>query len=348
VKVAYFTGLRRIEIRQAEPPTVARSADVLLRIERLGVCGSDVHYYARGRVGGQEIKYPATIGHECSASVVEVGTGATSLRPGQRVAVEPAMVCGECDQCLRGRENTCRNLQFMGCPDQAPGALAEFVVMPAVCCLPIPDAMTLEEAVLVEPLSVAIHAVRLPDLQPDSKIAILGSGPIGLSVLTAVRAIGPVTTYVTDLIDTRLELARAHGADWIGIPTQQDIVAAILEREPLGLDCVFECAGEQECLDQAAQLLTPGGTLIAVGIPETSRIELDMDKMRRNELALLNVRRQNGCVHAAIDAVASGQMKVADLVTHHFDLDHSQDAFELVADYRDGVVKAVIDVSSTP
>ena len=193
MKTAYFTALRQLELRDEPEPTLAGAGDVLVRIERLGVCGSDVHYYVDGRIGDDRVRYPATLGHECAGTVVEVGPEVKNLAPGDRVAVDPAVSCGACDQCLAGRANTCRNLQFMGCPDQAPGAAAEYRVLPATNCFAVPEAMSLDEAALVEPLSIGLHAVRLAAMKPGARAAVLGVGPIGLGVLLCAKALAPAT-----------------------------------------------------------------------------------------------------------------------------------------------------------
>jgi len=347
MKLAYLTARRKLEIGEAEEPRLSQGDDVLLRIDRVGVCGSDVHYYTQGRIGDDIVRYPATVGHECSGSVVEVGPAVERLRPADRVAVDPAMVCGDCDQCRAGRPNTCRNLQFMGCPGQAPGAVAEYRVLPAENCFAIPRTMSLDEAVLVEPLSVGLYATRLARLAVAARIAVLGSGPIGLAVLLCAKAAGRCTIYQTDLIEERLEVARACGADWTGNPTRDDIPAAIGRREPRGLDVVFECSGDPACIDQAQALLAPGGRLVLVGIPATLQISFDVHTMRRKELTLLNVRRQRGCLRPAIDLVSQGRIDPSPLLTHRFPLERIAEAFELVAGYGDGVIKAVIELSAT-
>lgn len=348
MKVAFFTGLRALEVLERPKPALERPGDVLLRIDTVGVCGSDIHYYAEGRIGDQVIEHPATLGHECAGTILEVGSEVDGLKSGQRVAIDPAISCGNCDQCLAGRTHTCCDLQFLGCPGQAPGAAAEYITIDAGSCYPIPDSMTMVQAALVEPLSVAVHARRLAGLQSGSAVGILGAGPIGLCTLLSVRALGPCRAFVTDLLDNRLGLAKRCGADWTGVPTRGDAVADILQEEPGGLDCVFECAGEQAALDQAVELLKPGGVLVLAGIPEGDRIHFRADALRRKELRLQNVRRQNDCTQAAIDLVASGAADVDPLATHHFDLEDSKAAFDLVADYSDGVVKAIIHVSESP
>lgn len=326
-------------------PSIDRPDSVLLRIDRVGVCGSDVHYFSQGRIGDQILQFPEPLGHECAGTVMEVGPDVERLHPGDRVAIDPAIVCGQCDQCQMGRANTCRQLQFLGCPGQAPGAAADRLVLPADNCLRIPDSMSMEQAVLAEPLSIGLHAVRLGQVRPGAKIAILGAGPIGLSVLLCARAAAPVKTYVTEPIPSRLEAARQCGADWTGDPHQQDPVPAIAAQEPLGVDIVFECSGDPSCVNQAQQMLAPGGRLILVGIPDETEVPLDVHTMRRKELTLRNVRRQQGCLGPVIRMMDEGILDTTVFVTHRFPFERIQEAFELVADYRDGVIKAIIDLS---
>ncbi len=344
MKVAYFTRLRHLELRDEPPPAIEQPDQALVRIDRMGVCGSDVHYYAEGGIGSQRVEFPATLGHECAGTVVEAGAEATHLKPGDRVAIDPAFSCGTCDQCRAGRQNTCRNLRFMGSPGQAPGAAAELAVVPAANCLPLPDAVSLDMAALAEPLSVGLYAVRLGEAYPAARIAILGCGPIGLSVLLCAKVQAPCTVYMTDLLPPRLELARRCGADFAFDAAGTDAAAAIAEHEPFGLDLVFECTGDPACIDQAAELLTPGGMLVQVGIPGAPRIEFDPHPFRVKELSVRNVRRQKECVAPVLRMLADGQLDAAPLVTHHFPLDRIGDAFELVAGYRDGVVKAMVEL----
>jgi L-iditol 2-dehydrogenase len=274
--------------------------------------------------------------------VQEVGAEVRGLKVGQRVAIDPLVSCGHCDQCRAGRTHTCRNQRFLGLPGQLAGSLVEYLVLPEECCYPIPGSMTLDQAVLVEPLSIGVYAQRISQLASGARIAILGSGPIGLSVLLACRLAVDCRAYVTDLIDERLKLASHCGATWTGNPKKCDVAKKIRDAEPLGVDFVFECAGEQETVDQGVELLKPGGALLIVGIPEVDRISFPIHTLRRKELTIKNVRRQNQCMTPAIDMVASGKVNVDPLMTHHFPLAETQAPFDLVADYRDGVVKALI------
>jgi L-iditol 2-dehydrogenase len=346
MKVAHFTGLKQLEIVDLPAPKLHEPNAVLLRIDRVGVCGSDVHYYTDGRIGDQVLAYPATLGHECAGTVVEVGAEVDRLRPGQRVAVDPALVCGACDQCRRGRSNTCRHLRFMGSPGEALGAVAEYRVVPATNCFPIPEQMTLDEAALAEPLSVSLYAVRQAAVSPGARIAIIGLGPIGLGVLLCAKAVAPCTIYATDLLNDRLEVARQCGADWTGNASNNAATEAILREQPGGVDVVFECAGDPLCIDEAQKMLAPGGTLMLVGIPPTDRLIFNIHQMRRKELTFKSVRRQRDCVGPVIEMMAAGRIDARRLLSHRFPLDRIAEAFELVARYGDGVIKALVDLSS--
>jgi len=344
MKAAVLTGIRQMELREVPDPTIEKDTDVLLKIEKVGVCGSDVHYYETGRIGSQVVQFPYIVGHECAATVVQVGRAVKGLKIGQEVVVEPAVSCHNCDQCRQGRENTCFDLRFLGTPGQGDGCLCEYLVMPEECCLPTNGRITIEQGVLCEPLAIAVYSVKRSRLPKEADVAMLGAGPIGLSCMVCARAEGAGACYMTEKIEERLETARKGGAAWVGNPLKEDIVAAILGQQPLGMDVVYECAGQQETIDQAIDLLKPGGKLMLIGIPREDRISLAIDKIRRKEITIVNVRRQNGCTQEAIDLLASGKGDVDFMVTHRFGLERATEAFELVAGYKDGVVKAMIEM----
>ncbi|MCW3052030.1 MAG: gutB 1 [Chthonomonadales bacterium] len=346
-----LVGLRRMEVQEAPLPELERPMEVRIRMARVGICGSDVHYFAEGGIGSQRVEYPFTVGHEGAGIVEKVGAAVTRVRVGDRIAIDPALPCGVCDQCRRGRPHTCRKSRFLGCPGQIEGCLAEYVVLPEANCYPVPDTMTLDQAAIVEPLSIGVYAVSLAPPMPDAAIGILGAGPIGLSVLLAARAEGVAHTYMTDKIDARVQMADRVGADWAGNPDTEDVVGAIAQREPELLDAVFECTGDQAAMDHAVQLLKPGGMLLLIGIPGAqNRVSFDINLLRRKEICIQNVRRQNHCVQRAIDLIATKAVDVDGMITHYVPFARTQEGFDRVADYRDGVVKTIVtfdpDISS--
>ncbi len=341
MKSIKLTGLNQLKMVDVPDPEIKKPDDVILRVGSVGMCGSDVHYFTSGNIGSQIVSYPFTVGHECSAIVESVGSGVTHVKPGDRVAVEPAISCHACSQCLSGRPHTCENLLFLGCPGQLEGCLSEFIVMPERCCFTIPDSMSLEVAALAEPLTIGYYAVELAKLKPDVSVAVLGAGPIGLSVMLCAQAFGADLKLVTDPLEYRRDVANSlHPKNAIS-PDELDQNKSCFERQ---FDVVFECCGKQEALDQAIHLLKPGGTLLLVGIPTENRISFSIDLLRRKEIRIQNVRRQCECLEKTLALIDSGKIDPSFMVTHRFSLDESAAAFDLVSNYRDGVIKAMINI----
>jgi L-iditol 2-dehydrogenase len=317
MKSMVLTGLNRIEIADKPIPELLKSDEVLVRMKSVGVCGSDIHYYRSGNIGSQVVQFPFTLGHEGSGIIEKTGNAVKTLKPGDRVAIDPAMPCYNCDQCKTGRYHTCRNLKFLGSPGQSEGCLSEFIVIPSSSCFPIPENMTLDQAALSEPLAIALYAVRSAGPLAGKSIAILGAGPIGISVMLSAIAHGVGKVYMTDKIDERLALASEMGAQWTGNAEKSDIVREILK---------------------------PGGRLMIIGIPSFRRWSFDVDNLRRKEISIQNVRRQNGVVKETIEMISSGRLNPDRMQTHNFSLDDAGKAFELVAGYREGVMKAMIHI----
>ena len=332
-----------MEMKDIPEPVLVKPDDVKIRMSVLGICGSDIHYYTRGQIGSQKVKYPFTLGHEGAGVVVEAGQAVKRVKPGDHIAVEPAMPCWECDQCRTGRHHTCRKLRFLGCPGQAEGCLMEYIVMPEDCCFPLSGLLTPDHGSISEPLSIGIYAVKKSGGVKGLKIGILGYGPIGMSVMLAANVQGADNMYVTDKIDERLAIAVREGVSIIGNPLKEDVVEKIRQKAPLGLDVVFECCGQQEAMDQAIEILKPGGRLIVVGIPEFDRWSMSGERTRRREISIQFIRRQVDCVEPALELMKNGLISVDNMVTHRFPFDRTKEAFDLVADYKDGVMKAMID-----
>jgi L-iditol 2-dehydrogenase len=336
-------GICRMGMIKIPKPQIVNPTDILIKMASVGVCGSDIHYYTDGKIGSQVVEYPFTVGHEGSGIVEKVGGNVTRMKAGDRVAIDPAMPCWECDQCKSGRFHTCRKLKFLGCPGQAEGCLSEYIVMPESSCFPIADSVSFDEAVISEPLAIGYYATKLAGSLKGKTIGILGFGPIGMSVLLSALAEGVERIYVTDKINARLTIAKKCGSFWTGNPEESDIVSDISSKEPLLLDYVFECCGKQEAADQSIKILKPGGKLLMIGIPSFERWSFSSDSIRRKEIVIQNVRRQNECTHKVLDLITDNTIDVTPMITHHFPFDQTDKAFELVAAYHDGVMKAMID-----
>lgn len=343
MKSMMLTGIRKMEMTEVPVPELKNSTDVLIKLKTVAVCGSDIHYYVSGKIGSQVVQYPFPVGHECAGVVEKIGEGVTKVKVGDRIAVEPAMPCGECDQCKAGRAHTCRKLKFLGCPGQADGCLSEFIVMPEHSCFPVSDKLTFDDAAISEPLAIGVYAVNQSISMKGASIGILGYGPIGMSVQLPAMAKGAEKIYVTDKIDERLKIANESGASYARNVDKTDIVKEILKIEPKGLDVIFECCGKQDAIENAFDLLKPGGVLMLIGIPEFDHWSFPVDKGRHKEITIKNVRRQNGAVEETLELLESGAVDVSNMATHRFSFTETKKAFDLVASYGDGVMKAMID-----
>lgn len=343
IRICELTGIRELEYAERNLPKIINPDDVLLKIEAVGICGSDIHYYNEGNIGSQVVNYPFIVGHESAATVIETGPQVSHVKPGDKVAIEPTLWCGECEQCLQGRKHTCLNQNFLGCPGQIEGVLKEYAVLPEKCCFPVKVDMPFDLAVFAEPLSVGIYAVKLSGIDiKNSNIAILGAGPIGQSVLASCIKQGAKNVFVTDKLDYRLDIAEELGARWTGNANEPSLKSDMSNTTTF--DVVFECCGKQEAVDQAVKILKPGGKLMMVGIPEVDRISFEIDKMRRKELCFQNVRRQNECFQEAIDFIESDRDFFKPLITHYYSFEQVKEGFELVLNYSDNVLKAIINI----
>lgn len=345
MKRVVLTGIRKMEMINDQIPEINTENEVKIKLSSIGVCGSDIHYYAEGKIGTQVVKYPFPVGHECSGVIVEVGKNVGQVKVGDLVVVDPSVHCGVCDQCLAGRPHTCRNNKFLGCPGQLDGCLAEYIVMPDFTCFPVSGKLNPVQAALIEPLTIGVYTVKLAQIQHQKvSVGIFGAGPIGLSVLMKLRADGIENIGIIEPLEYRLIKAKEIGAKYLINPDKENVEQKVNNIEELLLDVVFEASGEQDAVTNAIKILKPGGKLVLVGIPPDAQYTFNMDLMRRKELTVINVRRQNHCVEEAIELVASGKIDVEKMVTHNFTLNETPHAFDIVEAYKDGAIKAMINL----
>ena len=345
MKQVVLTGIRKMAMNETADPVLLRTDEVKIRMSTVGVCGSDIHYYAEGKIGTQVVQYPFPVGHECSGIIEEVGEAVKNVKLGDLVVVDPSVHCGHCDQCIAGRPHTCRNNKFLGCPGQLDGCLAEYIVMPSFTCFPVTGKMNPVQAALIEPLTIGVYTVKLAQIQNKNTTAgIFGAGPIGLSVLFKLLADGIKDITAIEPLEYRLKKAKEIGAAYFINPDSENVEDIVKMQHELLLDVVFEASGKQDAVTNAVKILKPGGKLILVGIPPDAKYTFDMDLMRRKELTVINVRRQNHCVEEAIELVVSGKIDIEKMVTHHFSIEETPLAFEIVEAYKDGAIKAIINL----
>jgi L-iditol 2-dehydrogenase len=314
--------------------------EVQVRVEAVGVCGSDVHAYCEGGVGGTPNAYPMVLGHEPAGVIVKTGAGVTGLAAGDRGALEPALYCYHCEFCLSGHHNVCANLRFLSTPHH-PGFFRELVNLPAANFCPIPHEMSLDAATLAEPLAVAAHSLHLASVRPGESIAVIGAGPIGLLTIAALRAAGAGRIWAVEPLAHRRELARGIGADAVIEPdeAEREILGATGQR---GVDCAIDCAAKEHTTSQAIQLTRNAGRIALTGIHSTALVSMDGSAMRRKELTIFNVRRSNHETKEALELLRTHPQWFAPLLTHTRQMDRIDEAFAIASQYRDGVGKMIV------
>ena len=344
MRVVRLHAARDLRIHD-EPVPVPGPGEVLLRVRAVGVCGSDTHYYAEGHIGETWITEPHVLGHEFSAQVEQVGAEVSNVKPGDPVAVEPGWSCGHCEWCEQGHPNLCPHVRFCGTPP-TDGALREFMPWPAHLVFPLPAGVSFAEAAALEPLTVGIHSVNfLGKIKPGDTVAVLGSGPIGLTVIMLAKAAGATQIITTDLIDGRLSVAQHLGATATINAQRDDPVAAIKELTGgRGVDVVFEAAGAVETPHQAVQVARIGGLVVIIGIFREEMIALGSSIARRRGLTIKFDRRTKHAMNRAVELVQRGAVDLKPMLTHRFPLERAAEAMEMVERKGDGVIKAVVEV----
>ncbi|VFQ77563.1 unnamed protein product [Cuscuta campestris] len=308
---AWLFGVRTLRIQPYTLPPLG-PADVKVRIKALGICGSDVHHFKHMRCGNFVVKKPMVIGHECAGIVEQVGRRVEGLAVGDRVALEPGISCRRCHLCKDGRYNLCPNMKFFGSPP-TNGALSNQVVHPAHLCFKLPDNVSLEEGAMCEPLSVGVHACRRANIGAQTRVLILGAGPIGLVTMLAARAFGAPRIAVVDVDDCRLTFAKNLGADeTIRVsPVIADVdkeVEEIREKMCGTINVSFDCVGLDKTVSTALQATSAGGKVCLIGLGQT---EMTVP------IAAASARYRNTWP-LCIELIASGKIDVKPLVTHRF------------------------------
>lgn len=329
IRAAVMTELGHIEVQRIPEPEPAPH-EAVVRIESVGVCGSDTAYYKVGRIGDWVVDGPIVLGHETAGQVAAVGEAVTQVRVGDRVAIEPGTPCRDCRECMAGRYHLCPDLVFLATPPY-DGALKELMAIDARNLYPIPDTMSYDEGALLEPLSVGIWGCQRAGLEPGDDVLVTGAGPVGLLAGATALAFGAGSVTVTDLSDFRLGLAAR-----LGLRTERSGSPGAGR-----FDVLLECSGAPGVLAAALRRLRPAGRAAMIGMPKEESVGLPLSQLTVNEVSLSLVNRYNHTWPLAIDLVASGRVDVKPLVTHHFPLAEAADALTLGSRVGDSV-KAVV------
>lgn len=342
MRVARVMGPRAIRLEDAPVP-VPGPGEALVRIKAVGICGSDLHYYAHGRIG--DVRFPSghILGHEVSGFVERLGPGATGPAAGTPVAVDPAIHCGECRFCVEGNPNFCKNLRFFGSPP-TPGALREYLTHPTHFLVPLPPDVPFSVGATIEALGVAIHAVDLGHLALGASVAVFGCGPVGLMVARVAQLAGARLVCATEPLPHRRKIAPQFGVDAAFDPEDDDdVVRGIRERTGGdGVDVAFEVAGSASATVQAVKVVRPGGTLVLVGYWEADEVRLPGITAMRKGLTIRFVRRMKHTFPRAIELVRRGEVNLPALVTHEFPLGQVAEAFARAEQRAPDIVKAVV------
>ena len=342
-RAAFMTGLNKMEIREIEVPA-PKEKQVLVKLEYVGICGSDVHYLEHGKIGDFIVNGDFILGHECAGTVVEIGTGVENLKVGDRVALEPGQTCGQCEFCKSGRYNLCPSVEFLATPPYH-GCLMNYIAFPENMAFKLPDSISTKEGALVEPLAVGMHAARQGNVKLGDSVVILGSGCIGLVTLLACKAFGATDITVVDIIPKRLEYAKKLGATTVINAAEKDVLAEIDKlTNKKGVDVAIETAGSAKTIAQTPYLIKNGGCVVLVGMTPQDIIEYNFAKIMAKEAEIKSVFRYRNIYPQAIKAISKGIIDISGIVTHEFAFDDVAKAFDFVINNKQDVVKAVIKI----
>lgn len=328
-----------IEFRETPRP-IAAEGQVLVRIMRIGICGSDIHVY-HGK--HPFTRYPVTQGHEVSGRIEAVGSGVEGLSVGQKVTIEPQVCCGHCYPCTHGKYNLCEELKVMGF--QTTGTASEYFAVDAAKVTPLPETMSYDEGAMIEPLAVTVHAAkRFPELK-GARVAILGCGPIGILLMQSCKALGAASVLVTDVSDYRLSVARSVGADYAVNTGETDMEQAL--RDAFGsdkADVIYDCAGNDITMGQAIRCARKGSTIVLVAVfSKLASVDLAVLNDHELELNTSMMYRHEDYVDA-IRLVSEGKVQLRPLMSRHFAFRDYLKAYQYIDENREMTMKVIIDV----
>jgi L-idonate 5-dehydrogenase len=334
MKAAVLYGPHDVRVEPFSSPALEPGM-VLLRIRRTGICGSDLHYYELGHCGPSVVESPFILGHEFAAEVADIGDGVSRVRIGQRVTANPARACGFCDYCKAGRGNLCLKTIMLGSAGSKPhihGAMAEYVTVRADQCHLLPDEISDDEGAMIEPLSVALHAIRRSGGVSGKSVLVLGAGTIGRLIAAAAKAYGAGPVAITEILPERRQRAADSGIAIVLDPEDKNFVNRAAELTSLGFDNIFEASASPRALRQAFDVVRPGGTVVQIGNLPNEDIPLPALHIMRKEINFIGSQRYGDVFEEAIRLVAAGRINLRALMSDTFRTDDAAKAFKVAAD----------------
>ncbi|MFR6056497.1 MAG: NAD(P)-dependent alcohol dehydrogenase [Eubacteriales bacterium] len=343
MKVAVMTGIGKIGYERRPVPE-PQDDEVLVKLEYVGICGSDLHYYESGAIGGYVVKPPFVLGHEPGGIVVKTGKNVRGLKAGDKVALEPGKTCGHCEFCRQGKYNLCPDVVFFATPP-VDGVFAEYVAHKADLCFKLPENVSTMEGALIEPLAVGFHAAMQGGARFGQRALVFGAGCIGLVSLLALKALGVSEVYVVDVVASRLQKAEQLGASAVVNGAEEDVAARLAELTGgEGIDLAIETSGSETAANQAIGAAKKGSVIVFVGYGRTGRTTLSMSLALDKELTFKTVFRYRHIYPLAIRAVAEGRVNLKGVVSHVFGFDELQRAMDLSVSDKERIVKAVVKI----
>ncbi|MDF2440189.1 MAG: L-iditol 2-dehydrogenase [Abditibacteriota bacterium] len=348
MQAAVLHGVHDLRVEEVPAPGRPAPNEARIQINKVGICGSDVHYWEHGRIGDFIVESPMVLGHECAGTVVEVGSNVTDLRPGDRVAIEPGVPRLSTPlshyYMKRGEYNLCPDIFFFATPPDH-GSFCDYVNHPADFCFKLPDNVSLEEGAMIEPLSTGIYACRVAPIVLGDTVVITGAGPIGLMNMLAAKAAGAANVLISDVVPARLEVAQQIGATRVITGNPEELKEAARElTNGRGADVCIEAAGHPSAINACIAAARPGGTVVLIGMVPNDTAEISITDIIVREIKLRPIFRYNNTFPTGVDLMASGKVDVKPLISRRFSLPEVPQAFEYVIANRDTCVKAIVDV----
>jgi L-iditol 2-dehydrogenase len=348
MQAAVLHGVRDLRVEAVPAPGRPAPDEVKIEMNKVGICGSDVHYWEHGRIGDFVVREPMILGHECAGTVVKVGENVTHLQPGDRVAIEPGVPRLSTPishfYMKRGEYNLCPDIFFFATPPDH-GSFCRFVNHPADFCFKLPENVSLEEGAMIEPLSTGIYASRVAPITMGDTVVITGAGPIGLMNLLTAKAAGAAHVIISDMVASRLEVARQIGATHVVEGNADELKQLARDlTDGRGADICIEAAGHPSAINACIGASRPGGTAVLIGMPPQDTAQININDLIVREVKLRPIFRYNNTFPTGVNLLASGKVDVKPLISRRFELSEVPAAFEYVVANRETCVKAIVDI----